>query len=270
MNTFNENDLKYLAKKVRENIITLSTNGGSFAGAALSAVDVITYIYSDFMNISKEILDSDERDYFILSKGHAVPVLYGLFVELGWLERDRLENHLKTNDNIYWHPNTKIPGIDFHSGSLGHGLPISIGVAKDIKMKRKSNKILVMVGDGELNEGSNWEAIMAASAFKLDNLILIIDRNKFQANMQTEELIPMDSYLKKFEAFSWNCFTIDGHDFNDLNNTFNKIDLNSGKPNVIIAETIRGKGISSIEARADKWFVNFSESEAISAMKELT
>jgi transketolase len=269
MKNYNKEELLLLSKKVREDIIKMSALGGAFTGAALSCTDVITYLYTNYLNTGPGKFDSDERDYFFLSKGHVVPVLYGLFAELGWLDKERLNNHLKTNDYIYWHPNTNIDGIDFHSGSLGHGLPVAMGVAKDIKFRNGNNKVVVMTGDGELNEGSNWEAIMTSAALKLDNLILIVDRNKFQANMQTEDLVPMGSYLDKFKAFGWNALTLDGHNFDEINDTFSKLDLSTGKPTVIVAETVRGKGVSSIEARADKWFVNFSEDEAENAIKEL-
>lgn len=269
MKIYNKEKLLELARNVRKNIIKMSTNGGAFTGAALSCTDVITYLYTNFMNISPELFKSNERDYFFLSKGHVAPVLYGLFAELNWLDKERLNNHLKTNDFIYWHPNTNIDGIEFHSGSLGHGLPIAVGVAKDIQFKNQSNKVIVMTGDGELNEGSNWEAIMAASAMKLGNLILIVDRNKFQANMQTEDLVPMNSFAQKFTAFGWETYSMDGHDFENINSIFSNLNFESDKPKAIIAETTRGKGVPSIEARADKWFVNFTDSEAKEALSEL-
>lgn len=269
MKTYNKEELQELARNVRKNIIQMSTNGGAFTGAALSCTDVITYIYNNFMNISPELFKSDERDYFFLSKGHVVPVLYGLFAELNWLDKNRLNNHLQTNDFIYWHPNTNIDGIEFHSGSLGHGLPIAVGVAKDIQFKNQSNKVIVMTGDGELNEGSNWEAIMSAAAMKLGNLLLIVDRNKFQANMQTEDLVPMNSFLEKFSAFSWDTYSTDGHNFDNIHSVFTSLNFKNDKPKVIIADTIRGKGVPSIEARADKWFVNFTDSEAEKALAEL-
>lgn len=269
MEKLNNENLKELSKTVRQHIIKMASKGGAFVGAALSCTDVITYLYSNFLKTGPDLFKSNERDYFFLSKGHVVPVLYGLFAEMGWLDKDRLNNHNTTNDFIYWHPNTNIDGIDFHSGSLGHGLPLAVGVAKDIQFKNGSNKVVVMTGDGELNEGSNWEAIMTSAAMGLDNLILIVDRNKFQANMQTEDLVPMDSFAKKFKAFDWNTYACNGHDFEDIHKTFSELTLNTGKPSVIITETIRGKGVASIEARADKWFVNYSVDETEKAIKEL-
>lgn len=261
--------LKSIALRVREHIIGMSTDGGCFVGASLSATDLMVYLYNDFLNISKENLDDPNRDYLFLSKGHDVPALYGTLVEMGILEANRLQNHLSTSDNIYWHPNTKIPGIEFHSGSLGHLPAVSLGVALDCKIRGTENKIICILGDGELNEGSCWEAVLVANAYKLDNLIFVIDRNQFQANVATEDLIPLEPLADKFKAFGANVQRIDGHNFQDLEEAFLAIADQKGKLNVIIADTVRGKGLPSIEARADRWFCNFSENEVSQLMEEL-
>lgn len=267
-----ENKIKYLeriALRVREHIIRMSTNGGCFVGASLSATDLMVYLYSDFLNIFQENLKDPERDYLFLSKGHDVPALYGTLVEMGILDESRLENHLSTADNIYWHPNTKIPGIEFHSGSLGHLPSVALGVAIDCKIRGSENLIVCIMGDGELNEGSCWEAVMVANAYQLDNLTFVIDRNKFQANIATEDLIPLEPLVDKFEAFGAAVTRIDGHNFQDLENAFTEILTKKGKLNVIIADTIRGKGLPSIEARADRWFCNFSAYEVQQLLEEL-
>ena len=261
--------LKSIALRVREHIIGMSTDGGCFVGASLSATDLMVYLYNDFLNISKENLDDPNRDYLFLSKGHDVPALYGTLVEMGILEANRLQNHLSTSDNIYWHPNTKIPGIEFHSGSLGHLPAVSLGVALDCKIRGTENKIVCILGDGELNEGSCWEAVLVANTYKLDNLIFVIDRNQFQANVATEDLIPLEPLADKFKAFGANVQRIDGHNFQDLEEAFLAIADQKGKLNVIIADTVRGKGLPSIEARADRWFCNFSENEVSQLMEEL-
>lgn len=267
-----ENKIKYLeriALRVRAHIIRMSTDGGCFVGASLSATDLMVYLYSDFLNIFQENLKDPERDYLFLSKGHDVPALYGTLVEMGILDESRLKNHLSTADNIYWHPNTKIPGIEFHSGSLGHLPSVALGVAMDCKIRGSENLIVCIMGDGELNEGSCWEAIMVANAYQLDNLTFVIDRNKFQANIATEDLIPLEPLIDKFEAFGAAVTRIDGHNFQDLENAFTEILTKKGKLNVIIADTIRGKGLPSIEARADRWFCNFSAYEVHQLLEEL-
>lgn len=262
-------DLQETAFRVREHIIRMSADGGCFIGASLSCADIIVYLYKEFLNVNIGNLKDPGRDYLFLSKGHDVPALYGTFAEIGFIEKDRLKNHLKTNDYIYWHPNRNIPGIEFHSGSLGHLLSVAAGVAIDCKMKNGKNKIVVILGDGELDEGSVWEASLVASAKKLDNLIAVIDRNHFQANTETEKLIPLDPISDKFEAFGWKVKSCSGHDFNSMEKIFSELPFETGKPSVIIADTKRGKGLPSIEARADRWFANFTREETDQLLKEL-
>ena len=262
-------ELEKTALRVREHIIHMSGNGGCFIGASLSCTDLIVYLYKEFLNVSPKNFQDPKRDYFFLSKGHDVPALYGTYVELGWLEEERLKNHLKTTDNIYWHPNRNIPGIEFHSGSLGHNLSVAMGVAMDCKLRKQKNKIVVVVGDGELNEGSMWEGLLVASAYKLDNLIIVVDRNQFQANMQTEDLIPLKPLNKKFESFGCKVKKINGHNFDQMEKAFSKFPFEKNKISVVIAETVRGKGLPSIQKRADRWFVNFKQEEIEQLLKEL-
>lgn len=261
--------LEETAIAVRAHIIRMSANGGCFIGASLSAADILVYLYAEFLNLHIGNLDDPERDYLFLSKGHDVPALYATFVELGMLNRDRLQHHLSVDDHIYWHPNTHIPGIEFHSGSLGHLPSVSLGVAIDIKLKGGNNKVVCVLGDGELNEGSCWEAMLVASAYRLDNLIFVIDRNFFQANMPTEELIPLEPLADKFKAFGAAVRRIDGHNFGSIDEAFSMYPLEQGKPNVIIADTVRGKGLPSIERRADRWFCNFTTAETEALLAEL-
>ena len=263
------NNLSDIAFKVRQHIIRMSTDGGCFVGASLSATDLIVYLYTSFLNINKDNLDDPNRDYLFLSKGHDVPALYGTFAEIGLMDVERLKNHLSTEDNIYWHPNTKIPGIEFHSGSLGHLPSVAIGVALDIKMRGGKNKVVCILGDGELNEGTCWEAVLVANAYKLDNLIFVVDRNQFQANMATEDLIPLEPLHDKFTAFGASVKRIDGHSFEALHEAFSAYPFETGKLNVVIADTVRGKGLPSIQARADRWFCNFTHEEVESLLKEL-
>ena len=247
----------------------MSTDGGCFVGASLSATDLIVYLYAEFLNINANNLDDPNRDYLFLSKGHDVPALYGTFAELGLLDPERLKNHLSTSDHIYWHPNTHIPGIEFHSGSLGHLPSVAIGVALDIKIRGGNNKVICIIGDGELNEGTCWEAVLVANAYKLDNLIFVIDRNQFQANMATEDLIPLEPLHDKFTAFGAAVKRINGHSFDALHEAFSAYPFQTGKLNVVIADTVRGKGLPSIERRADRWFCNFNAAEVKDLLKEL-
>ena len=258
--------LKQMALKVREHCVRIAGSGGAFAGSALSCTDLMVYLYGQFLSCDP---GDPGRDYFFLSKGHAVPALYGILAEMGILPKERLSAHLSTSDDIYWHPNKNIPGVEFHAGSLGHILPVAAGVALDCKLRGQCNRVAVILGDGELNEGSNWEACLLASAYKLDNLIIIIDRNRFQANKKTEELIPLEPLEAKFRAFGLSTETVDGHDFEQIDELFFRIPLEHNRPNAIIAETVRGKGIPSIESRADRWFCNFSDKEVELLVNEL-
>jgi len=264
-----QQELKELAHRVRRHVVRMATDGGCFIGASLSCVDVLAYLYRHWLRISNAKLDDPQRDYLLLSKGHDVPALYGLFVELGFLESHRLANHLKTGDHIYWHPNRNIPGVEFHSGSLGHLLSVGVGIALDIKLCRGKGRVVVILGDGELNEGSVWEAVLVAAAKRLDNLIVVVDRNGFQANLATEALIPLEPLADKFAAFGWETLRLDGHDFEDLEAGFALIPRRLGQPTAIIADTVRGRGLPSIAARADRWFCNFSAAEIEQLLEEL-
>ena len=264
--------LTAIALKVREHIIRMSAGGGCFIGASLSCVELMVYLYACHLRRRKQEeaggqTDDPLRDFLFLSKGHDVPALYGTFVEMGMLDASRLSNHLSTSDDIYWHPNRNIPGVEFHSGSLGHLPAVATGVALDCKLRGGNNRIVVITGDGELNEGSVWETILVANAYKLDNLTIVVDRNQFQANIRTEDLIPLEPLEDKFRAFGCNVQRIDGHNFIQLQEAFS----NSGgdKVNVIIADTVRGKGLPSIEARADRWFCAFTAEEVTQLLQEL-
>lgn len=261
--------LESRALKVREHIIRWSTDGGCFTGASLSCTDLIVYLYEKFLNVSPDRLQDPERDYLLLSKGHDVPALYGTFAEMGWFPRERLNNHLHATDSLYWHPNRSIPGVEFHSGSLGHLLPVGAGIAMDAKMRGHKNKVVVITGDGELDEGSNWETLLIASAKKLDNLVVVVDRNAFQANMATEDLLPLEPLKDKFEAFGARTYVVDGHSFKDLHRVFSDLPIGGGKPVCVIANTVRGKGLPSIEKRADRWFCNFTSEDVEKLMQEL-
>ncbi len=263
------NHLKSVALKVREHIISMSVGGGCFIGASLSCVELMVYLYAEFLQIDKNNLSDPERDYLFLSKGHDVPALYGTLAELGFIDNKRLENHLKTNDSVYWHPNRSIPGVEFHAGSLGHLPAVAAGVAYDCKIKNQQNRIVVITGDGELNEGSVWEALLVANAYGLNNLTIIVDRNQFQANIRTEDLIPLEPLADKFEAFGCHVTRIDGHDFDAIEKALKSLPYSNHKINVVIADTVRGKGLPSIEARADRWFCAFSPAEGQQLQNEL-
>ena len=256
------NELKNFALKCRENVLDLSTNGGCFVGSAFSCIDILSYLYLNFLDYQKIKNCDNDRDIFILSKGHAVSALYAILAELNFFPKTKLANNLSIDDDFYWHPNSNIPGIEFHSGSMGHGLSIGIGMAMASFNSKFSNKVVVLLGDGELNEGSIWESILIGNAYNLKNLFVIVDRNSLQANMNTENLIPLDSLEKKFISFGWDTYSCNGHNFLEIDQIFNNLLVRkSNKPVMIIANTIRGKGISKFENDLKHWFGNYSLDE---------
>lgn len=264
----NETRLKQSALSSRKTILEMTLNGGCFIGASLSCTDILTYLYESFLNLTSSNLKDPGRNYFFISKGHAVPALYAVLAERNILDKTRLANHLKDIDYIYWHPNTNIPGVEFHSGSLGHNLSVAIGVALDIKLKNHTNKVVVLLGDGELNEGSNWEGLLLAPSYNLNNLIIIIDRNHIQANVETEQLIKLEPMIDKFNAFGFNTYEINGHDFGQIHSCFDNL-INNSRPHLIISDSVRGKGIPSIERNPSKWYMKISQSEFEELLSEL-
>jgi transketolase len=257
------------AMRVRERIVRMSAGGGCFIGASLSCADLLVFLYATVLKVSPKTATSVDRDYLFLSKGHDVPALYGTLAEFGFIDETRLDHHLSPHDSIYWHPNRAVAGVEFHSGSLGHLPAVALGVAMDVQMSGGSNRVFVIVGDGELNEGSVWEAALVAAARKLDNLVFIVDRNEFQANVRTEELVPLEPIEAKFAAFGWGTVRINGHDFDDMERRLARLPLERGKPSVVVADTVRGKGLPSIERRADRWFVAFTDHEVTDLIQEL-
>ncbi len=257
------------AFRVRQHIVRMSGGGGCFIGASLSCTDLVVFLYERVLAISPSTVTSRDRDYFFLSKGHDVPALYGTLAEHGYIERERLRHHLDPRDDIYWHPNRAIPGVEFHSGSLGHLLSVAIGVAMGIRLDGGPGRVFVLLGDGELDEGSVWEGALVAAAHRVQNLVVIIDRNEFQANVETESLIPLEPLSDKWRAFGFGVVEVDGHDFIDLERGFATLPLVDGRPTAVLAHTVRGKGLPSIERRADRWFARFSDEEVNALLAEL-
>ena len=261
-NNFDEMNFNNFLLSCKKNVLKMAKNGGCFIGSAFSCIDILAYLYSNIFDIEKIKNMEKDRDILILSKGHAVAALYAVLAQVDIISKDRLENYLAVDDDLYWHPNPNIPGIEFHTGSMGHGLSIGIGMAFASKLNKINNKIFVVVGDGELNEGSIWESVLIANAYNLDNLIVIIDRNFRQANLKTEELIPLESVQEKFSAFGWETLFCDGHNVNEIRQIFEQISKNVlDKPKVVIANTKRGNGIPLMEDNPKYWFGDFNEKE---------
>jgi len=235
----------------------------------MSCADLLVHLYKRVLRITPATLHDPNRDYLFLSKGHDVPALYGTLAELGFIDRALLTRHLRPDSHVYWHPNREVPGVEFHSGSLGHLLAVGLGVALAAQLAGERRRVVVLLGDGECDEGSVWEALLVASARRMDNLLIVVDRNGFQANMRTEDLVPLESLEEKFRAFGAAACTVDGHDFDSLETACDRFPFSTGRPSVLIARTVRGKGLSSIENRADRWFCDFSQEEIARLEEEL-
>jgi transketolase len=258
-----------LALKVREHVIRMTRGGGCFLGASLSCADLLVHLYTKVLRVTPEALDDPARDFLLLSKGHDVPALYATLAELGFMPTARLARHLDPDDVLYWHPNRAVPGVEFHSGSLGHLLSVGAGIATDAKLRGTPSRVFVILGDGECDEGSVWEAALVAAAHGLDNLVAIVDRNGFQANVATEALIPLEPFAPKWEAFGWRTTRINGHDFDQLDRAFAELPAQRGKPTVIIADTVRNKGLPSLEGKPERWFVKLTPAEVEQLIAEL-
>ena len=237
------------ARRIRQSVIYMNSNAGAgHTGADLSEADILASLYFNILSYTPENLENPERDRFILSKGHGVGGYYCTLAEAGFIPKDYLDTYLKKNSLLPGHPvRQKTPGIEFNTGALGHGLPVATGLALAAKKQNKDYKTYVLLGDGELEEGSNWEASMAASHFKLDNLIVIVDRNGLQLADRTESIMALEPLDKKFEAFGYSVTRINGNDPVQIIEALNNCTVGSGKPHLILAETTKGKGVSFIE-----------------------
>ncbi len=258
-----------LALRVREHCLRMTQDGGCFIGASLSCADLLVHLYSRVLRVYPADPRDPRRDFLLLSKGHDVPALYATLAERGFFPVERLRQHLKATDSLYWHPNRAVPGVEFHSGSLGHLLAVGLGIALDVRLRGGDNRVFVVLGDGELDEGSVWETALVAAAHGLDNLVAVVDRNGMQANCRTEELVPLEPLPAKFEAFGWSCREVDGHSFAQLDQAFALLPWRPGRPTAVVAHTVRGKGVPSLEGRADRWFASFSAAEVAALLAEL-
>ncbi|WP_288518619.1 transketolase [uncultured Holdemanella sp.] len=242
-------ELKVHAKNIRRNIVTevYSAKSGH-PGGSLSATDILTELYFEQMDINKENVESIDRDRFVLSKGHASPLLYATLAEKGFIDLEDLKGFRHIDSKLQGHPNMNyVKGVDMSTGSLGQGISCAVGMAITNKVDGNNHRIYVLLGDGECEEGEVWEAAMAASHYKLDNLCAILDYNHLQIDGNIKKVIGPEPFMSKFEAFGWEVLDVNGHDFDELRNAFNQAKLEKGKPTMIIAHTIKGKGVSFME-----------------------
>jgi len=248
-----DKELKEKSVEYRKKILKyiVGANAGH-TGGSLSCTDILNVLYNDVLNVSPDDFGSPDRDRYIQSKGHCVEALFVVLADKGFFPETDLETLCKYKSHYIGHPTKKVHGVEQNTGALGHGLPIAAGVALAAKMDKKAYRVFTMLGDGELPEGSNWEAALTASHYKLDNLCAMIDNNKLQITGTNAEVCNTDPLDAKFESFGWAVKQVDGHDIKALREAFASMPFEPGKPNLIIAHTIKGKGISFME-NSVKW-----------------
>ncbi|WP_297636232.1 transketolase [uncultured Clostridium sp.] len=248
----NKEQLIETAKIIRTDIVEMLTESASgHPGGSLSAADIVTALYFNEMNIDPKNPKMVDRDRFVLSKGHAAPVLYSALARRGFFDPKELMTLRKINSNLQGHPNMNdVPGIDMSTGSLGQGISTAVGMALGAKINGEKNRVYALLGDGELEEGQVWEAAMAGAQYKLDNLTIFIDFNGLQIDGKIEDVMNPAPIDAKFEAFGWNVLVIDGHDFDQILGAIEKAKACSGKPTAIVCKTIKGKGVSFMENQA--------------------
>ncbi len=267
-------DVRTLQKKnkeIRRRIVEIldEAHGGHYGGS-LSCVEVLSALYLREMKIDPQKPDWPDRDRFILSKGHACAVYCAVLAERGFFPGHLLQSFNKLDSPFGMHPDMhKIAGCDASTGSLGHGLPIGVGMALAGKMDQKDYRVFVLLGDGECQEGVIWEAMMAAAHYKVDNLVAIIDRNRVSMDGFTEEIMPLGNLRKKMEAFGWAAREVDGHNVKEILAALKAVPFSPGKPSGIIAKTTKGKGVSFMENTADWHYREASPELTARALKEL-
>ena len=264
-------NVKEIAKEMRIRMVRMveCARSGHLA-PAMSCADIVAALFFNIMNFNPENFKDEDRDRFVLSGGHKALALYTALSLKGFFPEEVLNTYCKFNSILGAHPDaSKVPGVEISTGSLGHGLPIGVGMALAGKLQNKNFKVYVLMGDGELLEGSNWEAAFSASHYKLDNLIVIVDRNGLCADGTVKEVMDVEPLKEKWKAFGWTVKEVNGHNIEELLDTFNSIPSITGKPTMVIANTIKGKGASFMENKYEWHNMVPSDEQFKLAYKEL-
>jgi transketolase len=264
-------ELKEMAKKLRRHVITMiATAGSGHPGGSLSAADIVTALYFRVLRHDPRDPQWSERDRFILSKGHAAPILYAALAETGYFPVAELETLRKMDSRLQGHTDrTLTPGVEMSAGSLGMGLSFAIGIALAARLDSKAYRTYALLSDGECQEGQTWEAVLAAAHFKLDNLAAMVDCNGIQLSGRTCDIMDLEPLVQKWQAFGWHVIEIDGHDFDQILGAFHEAEKTKGRPTVITARTIKGKGVSFMENNVAFHGKAPTPEEAERALKEL-
>jgi transketolase len=259
------------AAQIRSDLLKMIVNAGTgHTAGSLSNTDIMTVLFYEVMDMKVEEPDWEDRDRFILSKGHSVESYYTILADKGYFDKEELNTFCQYNSRLIGHPNNKVPGVEMNTGALGHGLAIAAGIAKAAKMSKKDYKVYTLMGDGEQAEGSVWEAAMAASHFKLDNLVGIVDRNNLQITDNTERVMTLEPLAEKWKSFGWEVIEVDGHNYQELIDAFSESEKNNEKPTLVLANTIKGKGVSFMENKVE-WHHGLPSAEELAqALEELS
>ncbi|MDI6865199.1 transketolase [Thermodesulfovibrio yellowstonii] len=267
-------DIEFLEEKARQiriEIVKMLTNAGSgHTGGSLSATDIVTALYFYKMKHNPKNPQWKERDRFVLSKGHAAPVLYAALALSGYFDKSLLNSLRKLGSPLQGHPCCKnLPGVEVSTGSLGQGLSVACGMALGLRLSGINSRVYCLLGDGELQEGQVWEAAMTASHYKIDNLCAVVDHNNLQIDGHCSDVMNIKPIEDKFIAFGWNVFTIDGHNMQEIVDALEAAEKTKGKPTMIIANTVKGKGVSIFEGKVQYHGVAPTQEELEIALKEL-
>ena len=263
-------ELKAKAREIRKTVLKMLTEAGSgHTGGSLSLVEIIMSLYYCKMRYNPSKPDWDMRDRLVLSKGHGCPTLYAVLAEVGYFPKEELMTLRKMGSRLQGHPQIGLPGLEASTGSLGQGLSIANGMALAARMDKKNIRIYCVMGDGELNEGQIWEAAMSASHYNLDNVCGIVDFNKLQIDGWCSDVMGIEPLAEKWKSFGWHVIECDGHNFEELISALDEAEETKGKPALILAHTIKGKGVSFIENQARWHGIAPKKDELEKALKEL-
>jgi len=264
--------LERKAREIRNIILEMIVSAkASHIASSYSIVEILVYLYDKFLNINPENPLDPDRDRFILSKGWGVSALYTTLAQKKFFDKKLLKTHCKDGSKLIGIATRNgIPGIEATTGSMGHGLPIGVGIALAAKLQNLHYRVFVLISDGECDEGSTWEAILQAGHHKLDNLTVIVDYNKWQSFGRVKDILDLEPFVKKWQAFKWSATEIDGHDFPQIATAFSKLPFEKEKPTVIIAHTVKGKGVSVLENRNEWHYKTPTQFEIEIALKELS
>lgn len=263
--------LEDIAKQVRrDTLVMLNRAGSGHTGGSLSSVEILTALFFSKMKHRHDDPSWDQRDRFVLSKGHAAPAFYAVLARCGYFPLEDLVSLRKLGSHLQGHPDCKFtPGVEVPTGSLGQGLSMANGIALAVRLDGKTSRVYVLLGDGEVQEGQIWEAAMSATHYKLDNLCAILDHNHLQIDGTVEEVMNIEPLSDKWRAFGWAVININGHDYTQILTSLDKAEKTKGQPSIIIAETIKGKGVSFFENKVEYHGVAPTDEELERALKEL-